>query len=216
MLLSVDWDYFSGCVEHVFDAPIWGTRDTAFDRLEAWQVRALKRNGDLSHDFPLFEDWSWLLQFSGIKTFATLSHADAYSLLERFHISSVVNLDSHHDLFSTSGDPNKLRAGNWAGLALEHRLIQSYKCIYPSWHAQVRVTEGYDLVRTRKEFPSQFALHNIRLERLPLLELEMGQIDFVLLVQSPAWTNPEHDDIFFKLCENLKAEFLEMPLRRGI
>ncbi len=213
MLLSVDWDFFSGCLEHVFDAPIWGSKDTVYDRFEAWLDRAKKRNGKLSTDFPMLEDWCWLQQFAGIKTIATLSHADAYGLLERTNFSSVTNLDSHHDLFSSSGDPKRVRAGNWAGLALEDGLIQSYTCIYPSWHEHVRVAEGYDLERTKTELGSRFTT-NIKLERTALAQLELKDIDMILLVQSPAWTNPEHDPIFFEICAALKADFLEMPLKR--
>ncbi len=212
MLLSVDWDFFSGCLEHTFDAPIWGTRDTDFDRIEAWQLRAAKRNGNLSTDFPLLEDWHWLLQFQGIPTLATVSHADAYGLLEQLSSKSVTNLDSHHDLYSKSGDPTRVRAGNWAGLALEHGLIQSYTCVYPPWHEHIRVAEGYDLERTRSELGLRFL--ETRLERTALADLELGGISHILLVQSPAWTNPEHDPFFLELCAGLRADFLEVPLRR--
>ena len=215
MLLSVDWDYFSGCLEHVFDAPIWGSKDTDFDRLGAWKQRAKKRNGNLSTDFPLLENWRWLLQFSNIKTLATLSHADAYGLLEQTTFSSVLNLDSHHDLYIASGDPKRVRPGNWAGLALEHGLIQSYTCVYPIWHQQVRVCEGFDLDRTKAELGSRLTL-NIKLERTALAQLKIETIETILLVQSPAWTNPEHDPIFFELCQALNADFLTKPLKRSI
>jgi hypothetical protein len=215
VLLSVDWDFFSGCIEHVFDAPIWGSKDTDYDRSEAWKERTRKRNGNLSTDFPLLEDWRWLLQFVGIKTFATLSHADAYVLLEKTPFSNVINLDSHHDLFSSSGDPKRVRAGNWAGLALEHGLIQNYTCVYPNWHEHVRVTEGFDLERTKTELGSRFT-ENITLERKALNQLEFKNIEMILLVQSPAWTNPEHDPMFFELCQVLNAEYLTVPLQRLI
>ncbi len=215
VLLSVDWDFFSGCLEHVFDAPIWGSKDTEYDRTEAWFERAKKRNGNLSTDFPLLEDWRWLLQFTGIKTLATLSHADAYGVLENLDCSSVTNLDSHHDLFSSSGDPKRVRAGNWAGLALENGLIQNYTCVYPTWHEHVRVTEGYDLTRTQTELGSRFTA-NIKLERTALAQLELKDIKMILLVQSPAWTNPEHDPMFFELCAALRADFLTKPLKRLI
>lgn len=214
MLLSVDWDYFSGCIEHVFDAPIWGSRDTPFDRLEAWQARADKRNGDLSHDFPLLEDWRVLKQLEGIPAFATLSHADAYGLLEQLDIQQVLNLDSHHDLFSSSGDPNKIRPGNWAGLALEHGFMTDYTCIYPSWHEHLPVAEGFDLERTRTELGGRFS--SAKLERGSVRQLELVGVEYVLLVQSPAWTNPEHDVFFFELCDVLKATMLEPPLQRSL
>ena len=213
MLLSVDWDFFSGCIEHVFDAPIWGSKDTDYDRAGAWIDRAKKRNGNLGTDFPLLEDWRWLLQLRGIKTLATLSHADAYGLLEQTKFASVTNLDSHHDLYSASGNPKRVRAGNWAGLALEYGLIQNYTCVYPSWHEQVRVTEGYDLTRTKTELGSRYT-PNIKLERTALVQLELEKIEMILLVQSPAWTNPEHDSMFFELCTALNADFLEMPMKR--
>jgi hypothetical protein len=216
MLLSVDWDFFSGCVEHVFDAPIWGSRDTEYERVEAWQARAAKRNGDLDKDFPLYENWAWLLQFSGVKAYATVSHADAYGLLERHNISNLINLDSHHDLFSLSGNPSKVRPGNWAGIALQNGLIKSYTCVYPTWHANVRVTEGYDLARTRNEMGSRFEDDSVTLLRTHLEELELKPIDILLLVQSPAWTNPEHDRVFLELCTALKVEYLEKPLQRTI
>ncbi len=208
----MDWDFFSESIEHTFDAPIWGTRDTDFDRAEAWKVRAAKRNGDLSTDFPMQEDWRWLLQFKGIPTIATLSHADAYTVLEQLNCKSVINLDSHHDLFSSSGDPTRVRAGNWAGLALDHGLISAYTCIYPIWHENVRVAEGFDLERTRSELGSRF--NGARLERKALSDLELKGITSILLVQSPAWTNPDHDPFFLELCHELKADFLELPLRR--
>jgi hypothetical protein len=213
VLLSVDWDFFSGCIEHVFDAPIWGSKDTDHDRTTAWVERAKKRNGKLSTDFPLLENWRWLLQFTGIKTFATLSHADAYGLLEQTPHSSVTNLDSHHDLFSLSGNPKKVRAGNWAGLALEHDLIKHYTCVYPTWHEHVRVTEGFDLTRTKTELGKRLT-PNIKLERTALAQLELEDIETILLVQSPAWTNPEHDPDFFELCSALNANYITPPLKR--
>lgn len=214
MLLSVDWDYFSGCVEYVFDAPIWGSKDMAFDRTEAWVERAIRRKGDLSKDFPLLEDWQWLEQFAGIKTFATLSHDDAYGLLEQRKFSEVFNLDSHHDLFSLSGDPERLRPGNWAGLALQRALIQTYTCSYPMWHAGLRVAEGFDLKRTRQEWPARFARMPAQLRREPLHTLTFDNIEAVLLVQSPSWTSPLHDEMFFRLCDLLKAEYISIPLDR--
>ena len=45
LLLSIDWDAFSGTRELVFDAPIWGTRDREEDRLQAWRDRARRRGG---------------------------------------------------------------------------------------------------------------------------------------------------------------------------
>ncbi len=215
MLLSVDWDFFSGCVEHIFDAPIWGSRDTPFDRLEAWQVRADKRGGVLGADFPLLENWRWLWQWQGVPAYATLSHADAFGLLERIGCSSVVNLDSHHDLFSSSGDTARVRPGNWAGLALERGLIDSYCCVYPSWHEHVMVAEGFDLERTWSELGGRFAAKNVQLERTPLAQLELTEVTAILLVQSPAWTNPEHDAVFLEVCQFLQTEFLELPLNRS-
>jgi hypothetical protein len=214
MLLSIDWDYFSGCAEHVFDAPIWGTPDTPFDRVQAWANRAQKRAGDLSQDFPLLEDWRVLLQLAGLPAYATLGHADAYALLQDLGCSSVVNLDSHHDLYSQSGDPARVRAGNWAGLALAHGLVQHYTCIYPSWHAQLPVAEGFDLDRTKQEIGSRFLPDAVRLERQPIETVDFAGVQAVLLVQSPAWTNPDHDAAFFTLCQALQATILEPPLVR--
>ncbi len=218
MLLSVDWDYFSGSTELVFDSPFWGTRDTEFDRTEAWVTRVQKR-GDktfevLRQDFPLFGNPFALEKFAGVACYATLNHSDAYGLLEKLKPSSVVNLDSHHDLFSLSGDPNRVRPGNWAGLALEHGLISSYTCIYPDWHEHVRVTEGYDLERTRAELPNRFSSLDLKLER-GNLNLEILEVEAVLLVQSPAWTNPLYDSVFLALCQKLNAEFIVPPLMRA-
>lgn len=209
----MDWDYFSGCLEHVFDAPIWGTRDTHFDRLEAWQARAAKRNGKLSQDFPLLENWQCLKQLVGTPSYATVSHEAAYGLLGRLHCSSVLNLDSHHDLYSQSGDPARVRAGNWAGLALEHGLITHYTCVYPPWHASVRVTEGFDLKRTRAELGGRF--ETVQLERCAVDSLELHGITAVLLVQSPAWTSPEHDWALLEVVQALQAQMLEPLLNRA-
>jgi hypothetical protein len=216
MLLSVDWDYFSGCAEHVFDAPIWGTRDTDFDRVEAWKHRAKKRGGSLSSDFPLLENWQGLKQLPGLPTYATLSHADAYGLLENLRFSEVINLDSHHDLYSQSGDATRVRAGNWAGLALAHGLVQHYTCIYPTWHTQLPVAEGFDLQRTWGEIGARFSPKLVQLERGSLESLDLARVAAVLLVQSPAWTNPDHDAAFFEVCHSLNATILEPPLLRRL
>jgi hypothetical protein len=214
VLLSVDWDYFSGCAEHVFDAPIWGSRDTPFDRIEAWQHRAAKRGGDLETDFPLLEDWQVLLPLVGLPTYATVSHADGYNLLEELRVSSVVNLDSHHDLYSQSGDATRVRAGNWAGLALAHGLVQHYTCIYPSWHTNLPVAEGFDLNRTWQEIGGRFGQDVLQLERQGIETVGLSGFTAILLVQSPAWTSPNHDAAFLELCNGLNARFLEPPLVR--
>ena len=215
MLLSVDWDYFVGTSELVFDSPFWGTRDSEFDRIEAWLARALKRSSSsfevLRQDFPLFGDPFTLDKFAALPCYATLSHSDAYGLLEKLQISSVINLDSHHDLFSLSGDPSRVRPGNWAGLALKRGLIDSYTCLYPTWHEHVRVTEGFDLERTRQELPAQFSKVDLKRGNL---NLEKTDIQAVLLVQSPAWTNPLYDSVFLELCQKLNAEFITPPLER--
>ncbi len=225
-LLSVDWDFFSGSAELVFDSPFWGTRDTDFDRHDAWKARALKRGGKsfevLKTDFPLFGQPLELLKFAGLPCYASVSHSEAYELIERLRISSVVNLDSHHDLFSSSGDPQRIRPGNWAGLALEHGLISSYTCIYPDWHEHVRVTEGFDLSRTKLELPARFRgewSESIPYTK-PILQrgmpnLEPADVSAVLLVQSPAWSNPLYDSVFFELCQGLKTEIISPILERG-
>ena len=57
MLLSVDWDYFVGSADLIFDSPLWGTTDTVLERNAMWSSRALKRGGSsfevLREDFPL-------------------------------------------------------------------------------------------------------------------------------------------------------------------
>jgi hypothetical protein len=225
-LLSVDWDYFSGSAELVFDSPFWGTRDTDFDRSEAWEARALKRGGKsfelLRNDFPLFGHPLELLKFASLPCYASVTHSDAYPLIENLGISSVTNLDSHHDLFSLSGDPKRVRPGNWAGLALEHGLISSYTCIYPDWHEHVQVTEGFDLSRTRLELPSRFRSRGWS-DTIPytmpdlqrgMPELESADFDAVLLVQSPAWTNPLYDSVFLELCNSLNAQIISPLLER--
>jgi hypothetical protein len=217
MLLSIDWDYFVGSADLIFDAPLWGTPDGAFDRDAAWTERAKKRGGNsfevLREDFPLLENPAILESLRGVPCFATLSHSDAYGLLERLGERVVLNLDSHHDLFSRGGDPERVRPGNWAGLALERGLLDAYTCRYPPWHAAQRVTEGFDLERTCAELPPRLGELNITLERGEP-ELEITRITAVLLVQSPAWTNPLFDSDFLGLCEVLNAGFLEPPLQR--
>ena len=208
-LLSVDWDYYSGSLEHVFDSPLWGTPDLEFDRLQRWRDRTRVRGGSsfeaLRHDFPLFGNPRELLRFAGVPTFAVSSHAAAYRLLERLDCSSVINLDSHHDLFSSSGDPSRVRPGNWAGLALENGLIESYSCIYPAWHSAVRVTEGFDLERTWSEMGARTWL-----DRVSLLHdegiLALLEPNFVLLILSPAWSNPLYDQAFLELAHGLNAD----------
>jgi hypothetical protein len=211
-LLSVDWDYFSGSLEHVFDSPLWGSPDLEFDRLERWRERSLARGGSsfeiLRHDFPLFGNPRELLRFAGVPSFAVSSHDAAYNLLEKLNCSSVINLDSHHDLFSSSGDLDRVRPGNWAGLSLEHDLIESYSCIYPTWHADVRVAEGFDLHRTWSELGARVWRDRVSLSRDPasLDCLEPSSIGAILLVLSPSWSDPLYDSAFFELARGLQAE----------
>ncbi|WP_029483929.1 hypothetical protein [Deinococcus marmoris] len=220
MLLSMDWDAYSGTREFVFDAPIWGTRDREQDRLEAWRERVQKRGGGdwaaLAEDFPLYPGWQELEQYAGVPAFVALSHADAWAWLQQFPGRDVLNVDSHHDLASFSGDAMRVRPGNWAGLGLRAGLIGRYTCLYPQWHETLAVAEGFDLDRTRAEL-------------LPLLPLEVldrvtltrvltlpppAQVEALLLVQSPAWTSPAHDAEFLKLAQRLNCETLTQPMGR--
>jgi hypothetical protein len=211
-LLSVDWDYFSGSLEHIFDSPLWGSPDLEFERCERWRERARARGGSsfevLRQGFPLFGDPQALLRFVGIPTVAVSSHDAAYGLLESLNCSSVINLDSHHDLFSSSGDPGRVRPGNWAGLALEHGLIETYTCIYPSWHVDVRVTEGFDLDRTWTEIGTRVWRDRVFLSRDPakLDGLEPSSVQAILLVLSPSWSNPLYDPLFLELAQGLNAD----------
>lgn len=220
MLLSVDWDAFSGTRELVFDAPIWGTRDREHDHLEAWRARAEKRGGGgwaaLEADFPLFPGWEGLRAYAGVPTWMTLSHADAWSWLEQFPGEDVFNLDSHHDLASFSGDGARLRPGNWAGLGLRAGLIRRYTCAYPAWHAGLPVTEGFDLDRTWGELtpllPPEL-LARVTLGR-DLPWPAPSEVRALLLVQSPAWCSPAHDPALFALAAALQATPLQPPLVR--
>ncbi len=220
MLLSIDWDAYSGTRELVFDAPIWGTRDLEPDRLAAWRERVWKRGGQdwatLDADFPLFPGWQALAQYVGVPAFVALSHADAWGWLERFPGRDVLNIDSHHDLASFSGDALRVRPGNWAGLGLRAGLIRRYTCLYPEWHADLPVAEGFDLGRTRAEVLPLLppgVLERVTLTRaLPLPPPE--EVETLLLVQSPAWTNPAHDTEFLALAQQLNCETLTGPLRR--
>ncbi|MFC4638046.1 arginase [Deinococcus hohokamensis] len=222
MLLSVDWDAFSGTRELVFDAPIWGTPDRDHDRLEAWRVRARKRGGDhatwadLEPDFPLYSGWEALTRYAGVPAYVTLSHADAWDWLGQFPGEDVLNLDSHHDLSSFSGDRTRLRPGNWAGLALEAGLIDQYTCQYPDWHAGLPVAEGHDLERTRAELGAllpEALLRRVTLTRAGRLP-DPAEVRSILLVQSPAWTSPAHDGVLWTLAAALKAQSRVPPLDR--
>jgi hypothetical protein len=220
MLLSVDWDAFSGPRELVFDAPIWGSRDRDEDRLEAWRSRVGKRGGAgwaaLAQDFPLYPGWEALTVYTGAPTWVTVSHADAWSWLERFPSEDVWNLDSHHDLASFSGDPARLRPGNWAGLGLRAGLIRRYTCAYPEWHAVLPVAEGFDLERVAAELAPLLAPDlraRVTLTRGAALP-DPAEVRAVLLVQSPAWTSPAHDVAFAALAAALEAEPLVSPLDR--
>ncbi|WP_102127296.1 arginase [Deinococcus planocerae] len=227
MLLSLDWDAFSGTVPLVFDAPIWGTADREHDRLEAWRDRARRRDPRapgwtaLAADFPLYPGWKGLERYAGIPTTVTLTHADAWAWLEAHPGEDVLNVDSHHDLFSLSGDAGRVRPGNWAGLGLRAGLIRRYTCLYPDWHAGLPVAEGFDLGRTRAEIGPHL-LSGV-LERVTLRRMgspgeglpDPSEVSAVLLVQSPAWTSPAHDPDFLELARALNAVPLTPPLGRS-
>ncbi|GGS02428.1 arginase [Deinococcus sedimenti] len=221
MLLSIDWDAFSGTRELVFDAPIWGTRDRDEDRLDAWMARVHKRGGDswaaLDGDFPLYPGWEALRVYTGVPAFVTLSHADAWTWLHRYPGLDVLNLDSHHDLASRSGDPTRVRPGNWAGLGVARGLIRTVTTLYPDWHAALPVAEGFDLGRTRAEVwpllsPDVQARVTLTRQAHPGDGLpDPAGVTSLLLVQSPAWTNPAHDEAFQALADALRAHPIVPP-----
>lgn len=227
MLLSIDWDAFSGTRELVFDAPVWGTRDLDHDRYGAWVDRAQRRGGTgagdwaaLDADFPLYPGWEALRAYAGVPAFVTLSHADAWTWLERYPGLDVLNLDSHHDLASRSGDPARVRPGNWAGLGLTRGLIRTVTTLYPDWHAALPVAEGFDLDRTREELrpllpPEQLDRVTLTRQRQPGSGLpDPAQVTSLLLVQSPAWTNPAHDPALLALAAVLDAQVIGPLLPR--
>jgi hypothetical protein len=217
VLLSVDWDCYSGCREHVFDAPIWGTPDREHDRQDAWRERTRKRGGSgwdaLNADFPLYPGWEGLAQYAGVPACVTLSHADAREWLYLYPGREVLNLDSHHDLYSQSGDPARWRPGNWAGLGLAGGLISRYTVRYPAWHEGLLVAEGHDLARTLAELEAALPpelLPGIRVERGPQLP-PASEVEALLLVQSPSWCSPAHDAAFFQLARQLRTSVLGQP-----
>lgn len=219
MLLSVDWDAFSGSVDEVFDSPLWGVRDNEHSRCALWQERLKRRGGlhwqDLEGDFPLSADVSPLLNYAHLPVWVALSHEHIWPVLEEMRPSLVINIDSHHDLYSSSGDPERLRPGNWAGQALRRGLVEEVICRYPLWHAGVRVAEGFDLSRTRAEIAlaAPELLSGARLERSeewPAADTLAG----VVLVQSPSWSNPAHDALFWALAREMGATELSKPLWR--
>lgn len=228
MLLSVDWDALSGTRELVFDAPIWGTRDRPEDRLEAWHERRRRRGGPqqnpggaqdwsaLEADFPLYPGAQALRGYAGVPTWAALSHAEAWGWLDRFGVQDVLNIDSHHDLYSGSGDPTRVRPGNWAGLALAAGKVRHYTCQYPAWHAGLPVAEGHDLERTAAEVAAHLPPDLVRRVTLRRGDVwpEPAQVTALLLVQSPAWTSPAHDPAFWSLVRSLGATLLDRPLDR--
>lgn len=217
----MDWDAFSGTCELVFDAPIWGSRDREYDRLQAWHDRARKRGGDswaaLAEDFPLYPGWEGLFGYVGVPAWVALSHAEAWPWLEQFPVQDVLNIDSHHDLGSLSGDPARLRPGNWAGLALQAGKIRHYTCQYPTWHQDLPVAEGYDLDRTREELTPLLTpelLAQVSLTRSQVWPAR-SEVRAILIVQSPAWTNPAHDLALQTVCQRLGTRALSRPLQRG-
>lgn len=225
LLLSIDWDAFSGTRELVFDAPIWGTRDREEDRLQAWRDRARRRGGPgwegLAADFPLYPGGEALERYAGVPAHVTLTHADAWTWLEAYPGAHVLNVDSHHDLASLSGDPARVRPGNWAGLALASGRARQYTCFYPGWHAALPVAEGHDLERTWGEVAPLLApgvLDRVTLRRMdgPSAVLPgPAEVTALLLVQSPAWTSPAHDPAFLRLARVLDASPLTPPLDRS-
>lgn len=230
MLLSLDWDAYSGCRELVFDAPIWGSPDRESDRLAAWQGRALRRDQQatgwaaLDADFPLYPGWEAFGQYAGLPAFVAWSHAHAWRWLETFPGRAVLNIDSHHDLTSLSGDPARLRPGNWAGLGLAAGLISRYEVQYPAWHGGVPVAEGFDLERTQQElaaYLSRDVLARVSLTRaFPGPRTDAAplppkhEVEALLLVQSSSWTSPAHDPAFLGLASALGAQALSEPYRR--
>ena len=223
MLLSLDWDFYAGSSEHVFDSPLWGSPDLEYHRHERWRQMVRVRGGDswevLKVDFPLYGNPLELLALEGLPCYAALSHESGIGWLERVRQASpqaLLNLDSHHDLYSSSGDSNRVRPGNWVGHVLERGLISHYTCLYPGWHSSVAVSEGFDVERTWSEMGNRFLRTQVRLERRtgPEQAILLSDVSSVLLVQSPAWTSPLYDPVFLELTRKLEAKILTPPLAR--
>jgi hypothetical protein len=214
MLLSLDWDAWSGPAELIFDAPIWGTPDREHDRWGRWQQRAQKRGGwaAMADDYPLYPGWERLIQYAGRPVHCGWSHAQAREWLALYPPQPILNIDSHHDLYSQSGDPARWRPGNWAGQALAAGWPH-YTARYPGWHAHLPVAEGFDLARTAAELDTALPpawQARIRLERSDALP-PPADVNGVLLVQSPSWSSPAHDAALLDLLAALGA----IPLAGG-
>jgi hypothetical protein len=76
------------------------------------------------------------------------------------------------------------------------------------------VAEGFDLNRTWQEIGGRFGQDVLQLERQGIETVGLSGFTAILLVQSPAWTSPNHDAAFLELCNGLNARFLEPPLVR--
>ncbi|MFN8509727.1 MAG: arginase [Deinococcaceae bacterium] len=230
-ILSIDWDFFCGSREHVFDSPLWGSLDRDYERSERWQALAQKRGGTsfciLEEDFPLFGNPEQLGALKGFPCHVMVSHEHALDILKRNpEPCELFNFDAHHDLFSLSGDPKQVRPGNWVGHALSQGLIAKYACFYPFWHQDVRVSEGYDLDRTWEEIDGRCDAFSVELNRLSLetfcwhnpLGIDRvgpAKSTEVFLVQSPAWSNPLYDGVFWKWVTYLEAQIQSEPLWRS-
>lgn len=226
LLLSVDWDAYSAVRPLVFDAPIWGTADRAADRTERWEERARSRDPQardfsaLAGDYPLLGRPDDLRRYRGRPVYALWSHAHLLPLLERWAAERgplpVLSVDSHHDLFSGSGNPAAPRPGNWAGLALARGMVSRLTVRYPPWHAGLPVAEGFDLARTAEELRA--ALPPALLSRLTLersAELPPPEaVGAVVLVQSPSWCSPAHDPALLELLNTLSATPITAPRSR--
>lgn len=226
LLLSVDWDAYSAVRPLVFDAPIWGSADREFDRAERWEERVRRRDpgardfSPLSTDYPLLGRPDDLLRYRGRPVYALWSHAHLLPLLQLWAAERgplpVLSVDSHHDLFSGSGDPDLPRPGNWAGLALARGLVSRLTVRYPPWHAGLPVAEGFDLARTEAELRAALppeALHRVTLERSAELP-PPAAVGAVVLVQSPSWCSPAHDPALLALLRALSAVAVTSPRQR--
>lgn len=226
LLLSVDWDAYSAVRPLVFDAPIWGSADREFDRAARWEERARARDpqardfSPLHADYPLLGRPDALRRYRGRPVYALWSHAHLLPLLHAWAAERgplpVLSIDSHHDLFSGSGDPEAPRPGNWAGLALARGLVSRLTVRYPPWHAGLPVAEGFDLARTEGELRPALPpplLDRVTLERSAALP-PPGAVGAVVVVQSPSWCSPAHDPALLALLHALSATPLTAPRAR--
>lgn len=218
VMLSIDFDFFSreDCdwdwghdetATEIFSSTIWPLRYSQIDLYEetaqrhaglrSWRlVDWLKKNGFIWRTREIHTRGGLIFAVAD-------SHKHAYEWYLRRPADFIINIDAHHDLYSTSKERD-LHCGNWVGHALLHRRAPKVAVtLYPAWRREIIDPEPEPEWNAVSFIYDEFGQWVYAGE--PLV------VTSVFLCRSPVWLPPHHDEDFLALVREISERMEVNP-----